>query len=181
MPVRDNVSAAVSTAVFREAKEPSMRVHNDAALKLRLSVCFTRGKLDRLIAEGHPCAETAALNLRARQLVDLDTRRQAAASLRSIVGYADRAGSGWLVSAVVIERAAVRSGREAILGLAERLEGPAPVSPRGVAQVQTLLTDGLRSPLFNRHCRRTIVEAVWEAADLLDLDTPSIGFDALAF
>jgi hypothetical protein len=152
-----------------------MRVHTDAALTLRLSVCLRRWKLDRLIADGRPCTSTAALALRARQLVDPRTRRHLAGSLREIVDYADHAGYGWIASAVVIERAAVRSGREAILGLAERLEGPAPVSPRGVASVQTLLTDGIESPLFNRYCQRTVLEAVWEAADLLGADAATIG------
>jgi hypothetical protein len=55
------------------------------------------------------------------------------------------------------------------------------VSPRGVARVQNLLTDGLESPLFNPHCRRTVVQAVWEAADLLGADAPTIGFDAVAY
>lgn len=157
-----------------------MRVNDDAALGLRLSVCLRRGKLDRLIADGRPCESRAALALRASQLVDPHTRRQVARSLRGIVEYADCAGYGWLITAVVIERAAVRSGREAILGLAERLEGPGPVSARGVARVQVLLTDGLESPLFNPHCGRTVVQAVWEAADLLGADAPTMGFDAVA-
>ena len=152
-----------------------MRVHQDAALKLRLSVCLQRGKLDRLIAEGRPCESTAALTLRARQLVDPDTRHQLAGSLREIVAFADCVRYGRMFSAVVIDRAAVRSGREAILGLAERLEGPEPVSPRGVANVQTMLTDGIESPLFNPHCKRTVLQAVWEAADLLGADAPAIG------
>jgi len=158
-----------------------MRVRRDSQLKVRLSVCLRRGKLDREIARGRPCESSAALALRARQLVDPQTRRRIAGSLRGIVAFADHAGSGPLVSAVVIERAAVRSGREAILGLAERLEGPAPASPRGLAQLQILLTDGLESPLFNPHCGQTVVEAVWKVADLLGADAPTIGFDAVAF
>jgi hypothetical protein len=157
-----------------------MPVHQDAPLKLRLKVRVKRAKLDRQIAAGRPCQATTALALRARQLVDLRTRRRAARSFRGIVEYVDRTGPGRIVSAVVIERASVRSGREAILGLAERLEGPAPVSARGVARVQTLLTDGLESPLFNPHCGRTVVQAVWEAADLLGTDVPTTGFDAVA-
>jgi hypothetical protein len=158
-----------------------MRVNRDSPLKLRVSVCLKRAKLDRQIEDGHPWESSAELALRARQLVDPGTRRRFARSLRSIVDYVDRAGYGRIVSAVVIERAAVRSGREAILGLAERLEGSAPVSPRGVARVNTLLTDGVESPFFNPQCGRTTVEAVWEAADLLGADAPTTGFGAVAF
>jgi hypothetical protein len=156
-----------------------MRVHDNVAFKLRLSVCMKRGRLDREIAGGRSCASTAELTLRARQLVDPDTRRRAARSLRSIVDFADRARRGRIISAVVIECGAVNYGREAILGLSERLESPTPVSPRGVATVQILLTDGLESPLFNPHCGRTVIEAVWEAADLLRADAPTLGFDAV--
>jgi hypothetical protein len=155
-----------------------MRVH---AFKLRVTVCVRRAKLDRQIAAGPPCEATDAHALRARQLADPRTRRKIARCLRGTVKYVDRSGYGRIISAVVIDRAAVRSGREAMLGLAERLEGDAPVSPRGVARVLTLLTDGIESPLFNPQCGKTVIEAVWEAADLLGADAPSLGFDAVAY
>ncbi|MGA2320677.1 MAG: hypothetical protein ABSG95_08020 [Solirubrobacteraceae bacterium] len=126
----------------------------------------TRWRLDRRIAAGSAQESTPALSLRARQLTSPRTRQQIARELRGIVDYVDRAGSAWIFSAVVIERAAVRAGRQAILGLAERLEGAAPVSPRGVARAQVLLTDGL-SPLFNRYCERTVIQAIWEVEDAL--------------
>jgi hypothetical protein len=155
--------------------------HHDPALGLRLSVCLKRARLDREIARGRSCEATSALNLRGRQLVERETRTRAAGSLREIVDYADRARHGPVFSAVVIDCRAVRAGREAILGLAERLESSALVSARGVASIQILLTEGHESPLFNPHCRRTVVEAVWEAADLLGADAPTTGFDAVAF
>jgi hypothetical protein len=158
-----------------------MRVHHHAALKLRIRVCLRRTKIDREIARGRPCESSPAHALRARQLVDPGTRRDLAKSLRGIVDFADRAGHGRVISAVVIECRAVRAGREAILGLAERLEGPGPVSPRGVATVHILITDGLVSPLFNPDCGRTVVEAVWQAADYLGADAPTLGFDAVAW
>jgi hypothetical protein len=54
--------------------------------------------------------------------------------------------------------------REAILGLAERLERPEPVNPRGVARVAVLLGDGT-SPFYNPAAEQSISEAVWWAAD----------------
>jgi hypothetical protein len=158
-----------------------MSVRDDAALGLRLSVYLTRAKLDREIARGRSPEATPGHRLRARQLTEPGTRRRAAGSLRGIVEYADRCPQARMFSAVVVECAAVRSGREAILGLAERLEGPAPVSARGLARIHTLLTDGLGSPLFNPNCGRTVAEAVWEVADLLTADAPTIGFDAVRF
>ncbi|MEA2198886.1 MAG: hypothetical protein QOJ25_2937 [Solirubrobacteraceae bacterium] len=135
--------------------------------KLRLRVWLRRPRLDRELARGRGYKTSPALALRARQLVETSTRRRAARNLRDIVNYAERAAAGRIISAVVIERAAVRAGREALLGLADRLDGTAPVSPRGVARVQILLTDGCESPLFNPHTGYTVVDAVWQAAELL--------------
>jgi hypothetical protein len=153
---------------------------SDAPLALRVKVSVTRGRLDRQIVSKWPCRLTPGLALRARQLIDPRNRRRLARNLRGIVEWVDHLGSGPNFSAVVIERAAVRSGREAILGLAERLDGTAPVCPRGVVFVHTLLTDCCVSPLFNRYCRQTVTEAVWEVADALEVEPPTVEFDAFA-
>ena len=83
-----------------------------------------------------------------------------------------------MISAVVIEPAAVMSGRKAIIGLAHRLESAAPVSPSGVVLARMLLTDG-RSPLFNPHWERTVAQAVSEVHDALE-GLPVVEFGALA-
>jgi hypothetical protein len=135
-------------------------------------VYLSRGSLDRQIAAGRPYDSTAALALRASQLTHPRTLRQAACQLHRIVEYVDRPGPHPIFTAVVIERAAVMAGRHAVLGLAERLEGSAPVSPRGVALVRLLVSDGL-SPLFNRHCERTVIQAIWEVEDALEALPPA--------
>jgi hypothetical protein len=135
-------------------------------LRLRLKVFVTRGLLDRRIAVGDQRGSNAALSLRARQLVDPRTRQGVARNLRHVVDYADRRESPFAVSAVVIDRSAVRRGREPILGLAEHLEGHAPIHARGVALAKALLTDGL-SPLFNPNGERTVVQAIWQIEDAL--------------
>ncbi len=137
------------------------------SLRLRLRVYATRGTLDRQIAAGRPYKSTAALALRARQLCDMRTRGQIARSLREIIDYADYRASHRVISAVVVEPAAVRRARHPILGLAERLEGPAQVKPAGVARAQIMLTDGL-SPLYNRNCPRTVTQAIYEVQDALE-------------
>jgi L-asparaginase II len=136
-------------------------------LKLRLRVRLTRATLDRQILAGRPCGSTAPLALRSSQLVEPRTRRQIARSLRKVVDYADYRATHRVISAVVLEPAAVRGARQAILGLAERLEGQDLVSPVGVAGVQTLLTDGL-SPLFNSNSEQTVTQAIWKIQDDLD-------------
>jgi hypothetical protein len=148
-----------------------------APLALRLRVYLTRGVLDRQIAAGRLHDSTAALAVRAGQLTDPQTLRQLARGLHRIVNYVERSASHPIFTAVVIDRGAVMGARHAILGLAERFEGPAPVSPRGVALAQLLLTDGV-SPLFNRHSDRTVVQAIWEVQDALDVNVPESGLDA---
>ncbi len=140
-----------------------------APLALRLRVYLRRGALDRQIAFGRGHNASPALELRARQLTDTDTRRQIARSLREMVDYADRRASQLIISAVVVDPAAVRRARHPILGLAERLERPAQVNAAGVARAQVLLTDGL-SPLYDRKCPRTATQAIYEVQDALEDD-----------
>lgn len=63
-----------------------------------------------------------------------------------------------------INRNAVATWREAIFGLADHLERPGPVSPRGLARVVVLLTDGA-GPFYNPMSERSIGEAIWWIAD----------------
>jgi len=117
------------------------------------------------------------LNLRARQLVCRRARRGLARSLRDVVAYVDDDGSRRAFSTVAIRRGAVRADREAIVGLAERLETAAPVSAGGMVLASALLTDGVGSPLFNRYCGLTVAEAVWAVAEALAGGAPASVFD----
>jgi hypothetical protein len=150
-------------------------------LALRLRVYVKRRGLDREIALGRACESDEAMTLRAHQLTQRRTRQRIARNLRGIVAYVDRAGSTRDLSAVVTDRVAVSVGRQSILGLAERFEGGDAVNPRGVVLAGRLLTDGSRSPLFNSSCGYTVAEAVWDVADALGEEHPTIGFDAVAF
>jgi hypothetical protein len=149
-----------------------------APLAVRLRVYLLRGRLDRQIACGDRCDSTD-LATRASQLTHPRTRHQTARALHRIIDYADRLGSRPNFSAVMIERPAVIAGRQAILGLAERLDGAAQVSPRGVALARQLLSDGL-SPLFNRHAERSVIQAIWEVEDALEADAPVLGSGAVS-
>jgi hypothetical protein len=163
----------------RRYPRPRGRKSAAAPLPLRLKVYLTRGRLDRQIADGRPYAATAQLALRISQLTDPRMRRTVARNLRGLVEYVDAVGSRLVISAVVIDRAAVRAGREAILGLAERLEGSAPATASGIVHARRLLADG-RSPFYNPDCERTVAEAIWDVVDELGTEPPAIGFDAVA-
>jgi hypothetical protein len=153
-------------AVQRAALYPSnSSLAHDASVALRLRVYLTRGRLDRQLADAPSCALTRALALRSRQLTERGTRLELADLFRAIVEHVE--SSPQLVTSDVTDRVAVRTAREPVLGLAERLEGSVPVNPRGVAQAKALLTDGL-SPLYNRSSERTVTQAIWQIQDNLD-------------
>jgi len=155
----------------RRHERPPRSISSGAPLGLRLRVFVTRVRLDRQIATGVPCASPAARALRLRQLTDPGARQRVARDLRGIVDHVDHLGCALDLSASVIHRGAVSAGREAILGLADRLEAAAPVGPRGVALARALLTEGT-SPLYNPHSRMTVAQAIWEVADVLEAEAP---------
>ena len=129
---------------------------------------MSRGRLDRGLADGFPPQAFDDLSLRAAQLANPATRRRVAGSLRRLVRQAELPAPARLVSAVPVCRWSVHRWREGLLGLAERLDDPAPVDPCGVARALVLLSDGA-SPLYNPHEARGMGQAVWWVADGLQL------------
>ena len=130
-----------------------------------------RWRLDRELADGADGEISRELSLRGRQLADPRSARVLARSLRQVVAKAESRRAAQFGAGVPVARDAVTAWREALLGLAERLEEPALASPRGIARVQVLLTDGA-SPLYNPASERSIGEAVWWVADGLQLCPP---------
>jgi len=163
-------STTATTVVALDANAPvgaGRPIARQATIALRLKVFLTRVKLDRAIADGSSDEASNSLALRVEQLTGSRTRGRIASELRAVVEYADRRDSvSPRLTAVMIEPAAVRAGREAILGLAERLQSTTPLSARGVVLARALLTDG-RSPLFNALSERTVIEAAFEVQDAL--------------
>lgn len=174
------VMSATSAVLEAEASVQGVRSRAiGAPMALRLKVFLTRGKLDRKLAAGSLCEATDELALRVQQLTAPSMRRRIAGELRGVVDYVDNRESGAVISSVVIEPAAVRAGRESLLGLAERIEAiDSPVRARGVVFARALLTDGT-SPLYNPYSEQTVSEAVFEVQDALG-GPPALGYDAVA-
>jgi hypothetical protein len=128
-----------------------------------------RHRLDRELASRWPAEPTTAHLVRARVLADPRTRHELAVSLRRVVLDAEQPRA--TLSRAPVRRSAVLACREALLGLAERLEGPAEVNPCGVARVRLLLSDGL-GPLYSNLSGASIGESVWWVADGLSLCPP---------
>jgi len=142
---------------------PGIPLPERAGWRLRLRVLLHRWALDGELARECPGGEAAEQRLRAAQLADPRHRRRLARALRKVVAKADERAP--LFSSVVpVRRAAVSARREALLGVAERLEGRAPISATALARVQTLLRDGT-GPLYNGFSERSLGEMLWWIAD----------------
>jgi hypothetical protein len=138
------------------------------AVRRSLRVLLHRGRLDRQIADGLAPETFPDRAVRATQLAGMRTRRLVARSLRRVVADAELPPRALLRSAVPVDRGAVLSWREALLGLAERLEQPVRIDPCGVARALVLLTDG-GGPFYDARAERSMSDAVWWVADGLQL------------
>ena len=141
--------------------------HLSSTFAHRLHVRLHRGRLDRQIADGLAAEAFHDRALRADQLASMPTRRQVARSLRRLVNHAELPAGPLLTSAVPVCRRSVLPWREAILGLADRLEQPVALDPCGVARALVLITDG-GGPFYNARAQRSMREAVWWIADGLE-------------
>jgi hypothetical protein len=120
-------------------------------------------ELDRRLAAGEHDDRDGRLAERARFLTGARTRERLARALREVVAAADepprRDGS------VPLARAEVSAAAYELRLVASRLQAPAPVDPRGVAEVRLLLTDG-SGPLYNRRSETPLevaAAAAWRA------------------
>lgn len=175
---RPDAPPADSSAFPPSARGRSSRADSPGGpVPLRFRVFLTRRSLDRQIVAGDTC-DAPALELRVRQLTNLRSQQAAARSLRRVVGHVDRLGAGPDLSAAVIDRAAVSASREAILGLADRLDRAGAVSPRGMVLARELITEGATSPLYGTEGGRVLTKALWEISDALELSNQGPGPDA---
>jgi hypothetical protein len=147
---------------------PSGPSEEPPTLRRRVRVQLHRGRLDHQIADGFDLRAFADRALRARQLAAMATRRKVARSLREVVRAAERPA---LISSAIPVSPAVIPWREAVLGLADRLERPEPVNPCGVARALVLLTTG-GGPLYDPSVAQSMGEMVWWIADGLALCPP---------
>lgn len=122
--------------------------------------------LDRQLAHGTPPEESVVLSLRAHRLTGAKAREELARQLRRLVdGPAMTASLG---AQVPVSRRAVAASADELRRLASRLQAPAPVAVRGVAQAHRLLTDG-RGPLYSACGAAELRRAIRMATAELDL------------
>jgi hypothetical protein len=113
---------------------------------MRLKALIQSRRLDEELASGADPNADALRHERAAELVERRTRRRIAASLKEALAEAEAPRRPFSVRAP-IARAAIRNSREDVEDVVNRLSGPAPVRPQGVARARMLLTDGT-GPLY---------------------------------
>jgi hypothetical protein len=109
-------------------------------------VWLRRGSLDRSLAAGEDPAASPALSRRARQLTSRRRRTGLAASIRHLLDAAEERPRGF-TAAVPIQRHDILRERQLLLQLADDLESPDELRPKGIALVERLLIDGA-SPVY---------------------------------
>jgi hypothetical protein len=123
-----------------------------------------RRRLDQELADGRAHDGSEERALRAEQLTGMPIRRRLANSLRGLVADAALPSTMRLRSAAPVDRASVWPLREALIGLAERLERAGEINACGVARVAQVLGDG-SGPLYLGRHRGELSEALWWIAD----------------
>jgi hypothetical protein len=118
------------------------------AVGTRIHEATNRGAFTRDLAAGAEPLARPELAPRAAQLTSRRGRATMARSLHRTLrdAHASRATLG---GPALIRRGAVRHSEDVITAVISQLEGPHPVSPRGMAQIQRLLTNADNSPLYN--------------------------------
>jgi hypothetical protein len=109
-------------------------------------VWLRRGVLDRRLAHGADPSASPELSRRARQLMSRRCRAGLAEGLLNVIDAAEEPPRGYS-AAVPVRRQEILREREFIVALVEDLRSDDELSPRGIALVEELLTDG-SSPLF---------------------------------
>jgi hypothetical protein len=118
------------------------------AVRTRIHAVTKRGAFTRALAAGADPLARPELAARAAQLISRRERAIIARSLRRTLrdAYASRATLG---GPALIRRGAVRHAEDVITAVISRLEGPHPVTPQGMAQIERMLTNADNSPLYN--------------------------------
>jgi hypothetical protein len=137
-------------------------------LRERVLARLNAGHLDGALADGVSPDSSAALSLRAHALIGIRVRRQCSDGLRGLI--AQTSVRAWPPEPVPICRRKILAAQKIIEETARRLVEDRPVSARGVAQIQLLLTDA-RSPVYGDPYADDLLSALLAARSALE---PSI-------
>jgi hypothetical protein len=155
--------------------DKSRRESPSVSLKLRIRVAVKRDTLTRELAQGADPTAAPARALRASQLTSGRRRRQMIRTWRRTIAEA-RQPAVTRAMVGIINRRAVLEAEDAIQELIERLRSPDPVTAKGMAMAERIVTDGISSPLYSPAERGTLRRQLLVATAELDpepLELPS--------
>lgn len=153
--------------LLTDVEHPEMVITAHRRRRTRLWARTHAFALDRALAAGACPDASAALSLRAGQLIGTSVRRDVARSLREVVELATRPRAPRMCSVPLCWHKILAS-QSSLLELARRLESPLPVDARGVARARLLLTAG-DGPLYDRPHGNDLECAVQDALNALDV------------
>jgi hypothetical protein len=113
-----------------------------ARLHDRLTARVATARLDAQLAAGSCADASAALSLRAHELIGARCRARLARSLSEVLRRANQPWHPLCNPYAALPRARVLACREGLCALADELTAPRAVDAAGVASVQLLLCDG---------------------------------------
>ena len=142
------------------------------AVRTRMHEATKRGAFTDALAAGADPLARPELARRAAQLISRRERATLARSLQRTLRDA-HASRPTLGGPVLIRRGAVRHAEDVITAVIGRLEGPNPVSPRGMAQIHRLLTNADNSPLYNNAAPGALRQAITAVLYALEPDRGS--------
>ncbi|HTP20217.1 MAG TPA: hypothetical protein VMJ65_11480 [Solirubrobacteraceae bacterium] len=135
----------MSVADLERISYPSLSLRPTRSLWTRIHLAliagWRAGELDSQLAAGTSPSADAPLAIRARRLTSRRHRARVAAGLARAVRDAETTTRGFS-AAIRPDRREVIAARTVLATLDRRLRGGEPVSPQGVALLESLLTDG---------------------------------------
>jgi hypothetical protein len=165
----------MSLLLLVDGQRPECVIAQPGRARTRLWAHVRATSLDRALATGASPDSTAALSLRAEQLiravewqpVRAGTRRKLARLLRRLITEATRRRVP-RAPRVPLCRRKILASRELLRELAERLASQEPVDARGVAQLRLLLI-GVVGPLYDDPGADDLEPVLQAALEALDL------------
>ena len=131
--------------------DTARRGHTRPSIRACVTARLRAARLDRALAVGVPAPAGSALAVHAARLTAVAERHAVAQALRRAVHDANDDPRATRSGRVPMHRANIAAAQALIDEVTRRLHAPHPVSPRGMARLRQLLSDGA-GPLY-RHGR----------------------------
>jgi hypothetical protein len=159
----------MTTVLVAQGYDAQLIMPHRCTLLGRLMVRARGFALDRALAAGADPDSSPSVSLRAAALIAPRLRRSLARQVRATIAIAELPPPPLCCAVVPVQSRQITRERDLLEELAEALESPDPVEPRGVACAAILLHDG-GSPLYYDRSRQSLRDALEDAIHYLTID-----------